>query len=233
MMPSATTRNSLRTCPTTKIPTRRTARLSSAWAGLLQAVTVLEEGQKKFDKSPQITLALGVAYYAQRRFPDAGDRFLRVIDLAPGVPQPYLFLTKMLDHLEPRMPEILARFEAWNRNETKSPYAPLVFGKALSAAGKPDQAEPLFRESVRRNDELWESHFELGQVLDSRQDLPGAAREYERAIALSPKQPAPHYRLARVYLRQGLRDKAAAELKLHSRLLEEDKQRGPLPEGIE
>lgn len=197
-----------------------------------KAISVLEEGQEKFDKSPQITLALGVAYYGQRRFAEAGGRFLRVIDLSPAVPQPYLFLSKMLDHLEPRMPDVVSRFEAWNRAETTSPFPPLVLGKALVLAGQAERAESLFRESIRRRDNLWESHFELGQAFDARGDLAGAAREYRRAIEISPKQPPPHYKLARVYVRQGLLKKAEAERQLHSRLVDEESHRGLSPEGV-
>lgn len=197
-----------------------------------KAISVLEEGQAKFDKSPQITLALGVAYYGQRRFADAGGRFLRVIDLAPAVPQSYLFLSKMLDHLEPRMPDVVSRFEEWNRAETTSPFPPLVLGKALARGGQVERAESLFRESIRRRDNLWESHFELGQIFDARGDLAGASREYRRAIEISPKQPPPHYKLARVYARQGQITKAEAERQLHSRLVDEENRRGLSPEGL-
>lgn len=198
-----------------------------------QAVSVLEEGQKRFDKSAQIILALGVAYYGERRFSEAGGRFLRVIDIAPAVPQPYLFLSKMLNHVEARMPDAIARFEQWNRAETTSPFPPLVLGKALLLSGDQTRAEALFRDSIRRRDDVWESHFELGQVLDAAGDLSGAAREYQRAIALSPDQPPPHYKLARVYVRQGLTAKAELERRLHSRLVEQEKRKSALPEGIQ
>ncbi len=75
------------------------------------AAQVLERGVKLFDKSAQLELALGVAYYGQRRFGDATDAFLRTLDISPEVEQPYVFLGKMLDQAGDRLPEIVKRFE--------------------------------------------------------------------------------------------------------------------------
>src|SRR6266581_2928604 len=57
------------------------------------AVKLLERGCKRLEKSAQLTLALGVAYYGERRFGDAAGAFIRTIDLAPEVQQPYVFLS--------------------------------------------------------------------------------------------------------------------------------------------
>src|SRR5438874_12156399 len=43
------------------------------------AVKILERGCKVFDKSAQLALALGVAYYGERRFPEAAGAFLRTV----------------------------------------------------------------------------------------------------------------------------------------------------------
>ena len=50
-----------------------------------QAAEALEDAQKVFSRSAQIELALGVAFYGQRRFPDA-VAILRTIELAPCGP---------------------------------------------------------------------------------------------------------------------------------------------------
>src|SRR5262245_58475673 len=57
-----------------------------------QAVTILEAARIRFPKSPQVVLSLGVAYYGQRRFPDAVDAFLAAGRLAPEAEQPVAFL---------------------------------------------------------------------------------------------------------------------------------------------
>lgn len=184
------------------------------------AASFLELARRKFDKSPQIELAYGVALYTQRRFGPAGDRFLRVIDLSPDVPQPYIFLARMIDQLPERLPEIRARAEAWLRMEPKNGFAPFV----LARAGLTDpEAKPLLLEAIRRDATVWEFPFELGQLLERERDFPGAAAAYEKAVALNPKMPEPHYRLARVYGRLGLAAKAARERTLHEKLLTQPK----------
>ena len=189
-----------------------------------EAVPMLEDARSKFDKSPQILLALGVAYYGQRRFEDAAIYFLKVIDLSPDVEQPYVFLAKMLDQLGPQLPDVLARFAAWNDLEKRNPLPPFVYAKALLAAGQSkDQAEALLRESIHRDDKLWEAHFELATLLEQKQDWNGSRLELERAVALSPQQAAAYYRLARVYDRLELPAKAAEARKKHASLVAGEK----------
>ena len=184
------------------------------------AATFLEDARRKFDKSPQLELALGVAYYAQRRFADAGSSFLRVIDLAPAVAQPYIFLAKMIDQLPARLPEILRKAEAWNASEKAEPFAPFVYARALAASGAPDaQVKPLIQEAIRRKADAWEFSFELGQILERERDFAAAARAYEASLTSNAKVPETHYRLARVYDRLQLPAKAAREREIHQQLL--------------
>ena len=103
------------------------------------AATFLEAAHRKFDRSPTIELSLGVAYYSQRRFAEAGTRFLHVIDLDSAIPQPYIFLAKMIDQLPDRVPEIRARAEAWHRHEPQNGFAPYVYARAIQAAGVEDR----------------------------------------------------------------------------------------------
>ncbi len=185
-----------------------------------EAATVLEQAQQKFDKSPAIELALGVAYYSQRRFADAGARFLRVIDLDAAIPQPYIFLAKMIDQLPGLIPEIRARAEVWNRLETRNGFAPYVCARAQQAAGVQDaETKPLLLEAIRRNPKIWEFSFELGQLLERERAYPAAAQAYETSAAINPRIPEIHYRLSRVYDRLGQSAKANQERAFHKQLL--------------
>jgi len=178
------------------------------------AVPRLEASMRTFDKSPQLELALGVAYYGQRRFSDAGKRFLRVIDLDASIEQPYVFLAKMIDQLEPTMAEITAKFAAWHRVELRNHYAPFVYSKVAP----PDEVELLLREAIRRQPAFWESHFDLAGALERRRDLAGAALELEQSAKLSPAEPVVQYRLSRVYARLGQSEKAASARARHEKL---------------
>ena len=189
-----------------------------------EASAFLEDAVTKFDKSPQLELSLGVAYYTQRRFADAGTHFLRVIQLDPTVPQPYIFLARMIEQLPDRVPEILGVAKAWLQSEHQNGYAPFVYARALQAAGEPDeQTKPLLLEALRRDPATWEFSFELGNLLERQRDFNAAARAYEQAIAKAPNSPEPHYRLSRVYDRLGQSAKAQRERAIHKQLLAQPK----------
>ena len=188
------------------------------------ALETLKAGVKLFDKSAQLELARGVALYGLRRFPEAIDSFLRTIQLAPEVPQPYLYLGRMLDQAEGKLPEIAKAFAGYQRANPQSYLGSFLSAKALVLEnGESAQIEALLRESIAKNGGFWESHFELGLLFEKRRDFAGAAAELEKAIALSPKDPAPHYRLARIYDRLGKKTEAERQRQLHATLSAEER----------
>jgi tetratricopeptide (TPR) repeat protein len=183
------------------------------------AIRIFEDGGKVFAKSAQLELALGVAYYGMRRFSDAADCFLRTIEIAPQVEQPYMFLGRMLDQAEDKLPRVTEVYAAFASAKPNNYLAPFLYAKALSLeAGDPQQVETLLRKSIALNDKFWESHYELGQLLERRRDYAGAAGEFRRGIELSAGNSTLHYHLARVYERMGKKDEAAAEHAAHERL---------------
>jgi len=185
-------------------------------ARFTEAVPFLESAVRKFDRSPQMQLSLGVAYYGQRRFLDAGRAFLKTIDLDPSIEQPYAFLARIVDQLEPLWPEISVRFTEWQARESKSHLPPFVLARFQSATGTAN--ETLLRESIRRNAKFWESHFELGSLLESRRDFAAAAAEFEQCVQLSPAQAEVYYRLSRIYTRLNQPAKAAQARAQHQKL---------------
>jgi Flp pilus assembly protein TadD len=110
----------------------------------------------------------------------------------------------MLDQTASKLFDVTAAFAALAKANPKNYNADFLHGKALAFGGQCDEAEILLRKSVGENDEFWESHFELGGVLEGKRDFAVAAREFHRAAELSPKNPGVQYRLARIYYRLGI-----------------------------
>ncbi len=188
------------------------------------AIQVLEASRRIFAKSAQLELALGVAYYGQRRFPEAVDSFLRTIAITPGIGQPYVFLGRILEHADKRLPEIAERFQARAKALPNDFMAQHLLGKVLAAQGDHlDKAEAALRSSIGLKTDFWESHFELGLLLEKARKFDEAAKELERSATLNPTAPTPHYRLARVYDRLDRRDDAARERALHEKLTADEK----------
>lgn len=182
------------------------------------AIEVLEGGRKVFAKSPQLELALGVAYYGARRFSEAADSFLRTIRVAPDVEQAYVFLARMFDQAEDKLPETLKAFTAFANAYPDNYMSSFVLGKALALAGQTDRAEAMLRKSIALNGKFWESHFELGALMQRERKFQQAAAEFQRAIELNPKEPTSHFRLSIVYFRLGKTVEGQAEKILHERL---------------
>jgi tetratricopeptide (TPR) repeat protein len=171
------------------------------------AIAVLEEGRKTFDQVPQLELALGVAYYGQRRFTDAVDCFLGVMHGAPDIPQPYYFVGKMLENayvLDARV--IILQLP------------PLQYGDEAA------QAHDLLQKALSIKEDQADAHYLLGTLLERKKDYAAAANHLERSIALNEKDPAPHFRLAVVYNRLGRKEDAARERALHEKLSEQEGQ---------
>ncbi|MGA8028713.1 MAG: tetratricopeptide repeat protein [Bryobacteraceae bacterium] len=184
-----------------------------------RAAEVLKTALKAHPKNAQLTLALGVARYGQRRFEDAIEAFLEVIRIDPSIEQPYMFLGRVLDQAGPHLEEITKDYEAWVARDPQSAEAQLLLAKALLASDSSNsRSETLLRRSIARDSKDWESHYELGILLASKHRYKDAAAELTQSIELDPKQPMPHYHLARVYDRLGEPDRAQAEREAHQRL---------------
>jgi Flp pilus assembly protein TadD len=185
-----------------------------------QAADVLRRGLRTNANNPQLVLALGVARYAQRRFEDAAVAFLQVIQIDPGIEQPYVFLGKMLDQAGTHLEQISKDFEAWAASHPENAQAQLLLAKARLANEPQDaRAESLLRKSISLDGSNWESHYELGVLLGAKRNYRESAAELSRASELDPKQPMPHYHLARVYERLGEADRAKAEREMHQALV--------------
>jgi uncharacterized protein HemY len=82
----------------------------------------------------------------------------------------------------------------------------------------PAEGERLLRASIALKGDQWESHYELGILLEQQRKYSDAAAELERSAIINPSQPDIHYHLSRVYDRLGEADKAAEQRGLHERL---------------
>jgi tetratricopeptide (TPR) repeat protein len=182
-----------------------------------EAILVLEHARPRFPESAQLALSLGVAYYGQRRFDDAAQAFLDTARLDPDAPQPVMFLSRMADQLERHRAAAEAAAGEFVRRQPASYWGHYLKGRL---AGD----ETALRKAIEIEPRFADGHFALASLLESRRDFAGAAREFEKAAALNPSSPAPHYRLMRVYSRLGQPENADAARLRHERLTAAEKQ---------
>ena len=185
-----------------------------------QAANVFGRGLRTNANDPQLVLALGVARYGQRRFDDAAVAFLQVIQINPRIEQPYTFLGKMLDQAGTHLEKITKVLETWEAGNPQNAQAQLLLAKARLVNDPQDaRAEELLRGSILLDASNWEPHYELGVLLAAKRGYREAATELSRASEIDPKQPMPHYHLARVYDRLGESERAKTERELHQALV--------------
>ena len=185
-----------------------------------QAADVLSGALRSHPRDAQLTLALGVARYGQRRFDDAVAAFLQVIQIDPKIEQPYVFLGKILDQASARLPDVTKASEKWASSNPNSAQAQLLLARVRLVNDPQDaSAEGLLRKSISLDGNNWEAHYELGVLLEARRKYSESAEELRRAIELDPKQAMPHYHLARVYDRLGETERAKSEREVHQALV--------------
>ncbi len=189
-----------------------------------QAADVLQTALSAHPQDAQLTLALGVARYVQRRFDEAITAFLKVIQIDSSAEQPYLFIGRMLPQAGDHLPEITKDYESWAAREPQNAKAQLLLAEALlTQDSRSERARDLLQKSIALDSRDWEAHYQLGVFLAGQRSWKEAAAELNRSIELNPKQPLPHYHLARVYDRLGQSEEAEAERKIHQQLTSSQK----------
>jgi tetratricopeptide (TPR) repeat protein len=109
----------------------------------------------------------------------------------------------------------------YQQNNPRSYLGYFLHAKALDAQFKePELAESLLRQSIALNGTYWESHFELGSLLDKEGALKDAEKEFRLAKELNPKDPTAYYRLSRVLAKLGRLDEARSEADLERKVSE-------------
>jgi Flp pilus assembly protein TadD len=202
-------------------------RIAFDWAQLLfrkpdfqAGAAVIEPALEAHPRDPQLVLAMGVARYGERRFDDAIAAFLNVIGIDPTIPQPYLFLSKMLEQAGPKLAEITADDEKWAAANPRNAKAQYTLAAALLAADPTSaRAASLLQKSIALDPRDWQPYYEWGVLLEREHKYAEAETAFNHAIQLDPNQPMPHYHLARVYDRLGQPGRAAAEREIHRKLM--------------
>ena len=181
-------------------------------------------------------VALGVAWYARGAYDQATQDLIAASDLTPDNPIPYIFLGKMQSVEGSPSQESLERLARFVRMQPDNPLANYYYAVGLwkKSTIAPDinvahssQVESPLLKAVRLDPNFGAAYLQLGILYSQRAEFARAIGAYQKAIEVTPDAndtlEQAHYRLAQAYLRIGEKDKAQAELKLHSELAKKTK----------
>jgi len=101
------------------------------------------------------------------------------------------------------------------QSATPSWLPPLHYGGYLRRSSRISEAMPYLKQAEQLAHDDWEVHAEIAQADEVSGDLKSSETEFQRAIALAPDRIRLHIMLARIYQRDGQKEKAAAEVKLY------------------
>ena len=96
--------------------------------------------------------------------------------------------------------------------KTPSGWPGLNLGILLRSRGEHEEAEYLFRESIRYDARLAPAHYQLGALLEEQGRVDEAVKELTLSAGYDADYPDPHYALARIYRRLGHSGRAEAAL---------------------
>ncbi|HEV2133555.1 MAG TPA: tetratricopeptide repeat protein [Terracidiphilus sp.] len=183
---------------------------------------------QRYPASTRLQLALGVAFYGDKRFPDAAKIFDSLLQNEPGN-------SMYADMLGRTCGEIAGgnancdTLVTFSNQHPANPSA--AFYAARQILGRPhsasdlDVAEKLLKRATSGDPKSANAWYEYGLLESERNQWPQCARMLDRAIALEPDLASAHYQLANAYSHLGRNADRKRELALFQTYSRQEKQR--------
>lgn len=188
------------------------------------AILVLEQAAKQFPASLKTKVALALGYFLVNRDSDATGTLLGAMHLEPGRDFVLDYLGDLLiEQGETPDPSVVKQVCDDANAHPDSGQGQAVCGGLLlriqiDRGDMTQHAELLARlqKAVRLTPEDATARCQLGKALELDQEWQAARSEMEECVRLRPDSTEWHYRLARIYLRLGLRDLAQEQDRLRA-----------------
>ena len=167
--------------------------------------------------------------YDDGQYAAAVEGFTRAIAMDPGFMKAHDNLGLSYEALG-KSDDAVASYETAVRlnraSSAPSPWPALNLGLLRARQGRLDDADALFRESLRADPGFPQGHYQLGVVLEKGARYDEATKELEEAARRDPTYPEPQYALARIHRRRGDTERADRALEQFQKLKKEKSQAG-------
>jgi tetratricopeptide (TPR) repeat protein len=199
---------------------------------LVPATQVFAHGNSLYPKSARMLIGLGVTWYARGSYDQAARSLAEAAQLNEQDPTAYLFMGKILEAEVIPPKAILERMQRFAELRPEDALAQYYYAVSLWKGRKPGDSAAKAQEVLQRlqravqlDPNLGSAYVEMGVVHSANGDAGQAMTDYQKAIALSPAAPEPHYRLAQLFGRTGEKARAQAELELYQRASNDEAQK--------
>lgn len=163
---------------------------------------------------------LGRTQYNEDQFKDAIVSFEQALKLRPRYIEAQNNIGLAWQGLN-KLDEAIAAYRkaiAWQGNQPSDPQPFLNLGTLFVNQNQPDKAIPLLEQASRLAPKNPKIHEELALALEAGNHLPEARRQLEMAVTLAPQASGLHFKLGRLYQREGLHDLANQQFALCEKL---------------
>jgi tetratricopeptide (TPR) repeat protein len=195
-------------------------RLAAAAAAVSAATFVIHADATPPSQASEIQLQLGDVLYTEGRYGDALDAYKLALDAAPAGNARAARIGVISSAL--RVAEFdLARSEA-ERLSQADPHGPDVmslYGDALWASGRFEDAEGKYRDALARVPGLARGHHGMAKSLAARGHLDEALAEAQAALRLAPRDLEIHHTVGTIFERMHKYEEAAAAFTNYVNLL--------------
>lgn len=163
---------------------------------------------------------LGRTQYNEDQFADAISSFGRALKLRPGYVEAENNLGLAWQGLNQTDQAIVAfqRAIAWQGAQPADPQPYLNLGTLLANQNQPEKALPFLKQAEKLAPKNPKIREELAVALEAGNHLPEARRQLEEAVALAPEASGPHFKLGRLYQREGLQELARQQFAICQKL---------------
>src|SRR5947207_6854771 len=195
-------------------------RLAAAAAAVSAASFVIRADATPPSQASEIQLQLGNLLYSEGRYGDALDAYEMALDAAPGGSARAARVGVISSAL--RVAEFdLARSEAERLAQTdpRGPEVLSLYGDALWASGRFQDAEGKYRDALSRVPDLARGHHGMAKSLAARGHLVEALAEAQAALRLAPRDLEIHHTVGTIFERMHKYEEAAGAFTNYVNLL--------------
>jgi len=163
---------------------------------------------------------LGRTQYNEDQFKEAIANFERALKLRPVYVEAQNNLGLAWQGLN-QLEEATAAYRkaiAMQGSQPADPQPFLNLGTLFVNQNQPEKAIPLLRQASKLAPKNPKVHEELALALEAGNHLPEAQRQLEAAVTLAPQASGLHFKLGRLYQREGLHDLASQQFAICEKL---------------
>lgn len=189
------------------------------------AITIFQEAARRYPKSPRILIGLGLSLYSRGQYDEAVKALLAAIDINPGDPRAYVFLSKAYNSSPLQADEVVQAFRRYAELQPNNALGQYYYAISLWKGKRTEDTtldqravESLLLKSVSLDDSLAEAHVQLGNLYADQHNYDKSIPQYERALQLDQNLADAHYRLGTDYVHVGQKESAQKEFAVYQKL---------------